>query len=271
MLQRFVRMTVCGLTGCQLALATPVSAQPQRAGGDSTTFVITGTGERFVRPNTASMVLAFGATDSTLPGAAQQVARRADSLRRVLEKLGVPRDSVVSASNWYWWRQRVDSASVETGAWDTTFYWRGNTRIVNTIQPRRRRVWRVLDRVQVRIGNPEIVGRVFDAAMALGIADVSEIQFSRANNPALADTLLQEAARDARRRAELLAAASGMRIERLIELSTQEPRSYSGRDGSASAYISMAGASSSDGETQIRPADIRIAVTVFTRWRLTTR
>src|SRR6266704_3354444 len=37
-----------------------------------------------------------------------RVASRADSLRRALATLGIPRDSLVNRSRWYWWRGRIE-------------------------------------------------------------------------------------------------------------------------------------------------------------------
>jgi uncharacterized protein YggE len=254
------------------ACSASLSAQSDRQQADSTFVVLTGTGVRFVRPNTASMVLAFDVIDTTSMSAARRVALRSDSVRVVLGKLGIPRDSIVSASSWYWWRDRVDSLRVaQEGVWDTTYMPTPRGRQVSGIQTRQRTMWRVRDRLQVRISNPSIVGRVFDALLALQISDISEIKFSRTPDPALADTLLHEAVLDARRRADLLAAASGMRVDRLIELNTRDTRSYYDRDDSSLGSVVVTGMSSGDGETHIRPADLRISATVFTRWRLAPR
>jgi uncharacterized protein YggE len=258
-----VTFCVCG---------APLFAQSDRQQGDSTFVVLTGTGVRFARPNAASMVLAFDAIDSTRSAAARRVALRSDNVRQALEKLGISRDSVVSASNWYWWRDRVDSLQVaQEGVWDTVYMQTPRGRQVSSIQTHQRTMWRVRDRLQVRIGNPSIVGRVFDALLALGISDISDIKFIRTADPALADTLLSEAVRDARRRAELLAAASGMRLDRLIELNTRDTRSYYDRDDSSLGSVVVTGMSSGGGDTEIRPADLRISATVFTRWRLAPR
>jgi uncharacterized protein len=261
-----------GVLAFMMMLSSPVLAQPERAASDSTVVIIAGTGVRFVRPNAASLVIAFDATDSTKTRAAQNVALKADSVRRALEKLGIPRDSVVSASSWYWWRGRIDSLTVETSATDTVYYWSGFKRTPSGLTARRRVMWRVHDRLQVRMSNPAVVGRVFDVLLGLGISDVADIRFTRTSDPALVDTLMQEAARDARRRAELLAAASGMKVDRLIELSTQELRSFYGREDNSLGSVVVTGfGSGGDGDTQIRPADLRIAATVYTRWRLVSR
>jgi uncharacterized protein YggE len=217
------------------------------------------------------MVLMFDAIDSSRSLAARRVARRADSVRTALERLGIARDSVVSASTWYWWRDRVDSLFVLTGVVDTTYMQTPRGRQMSGTQTRQRTMWRVRDRLQVRIGNPGVVGRVFDALLALGISDISDIKFTRTADPALADSLQQEAVRDARRHAELLAAASGMRVDRLIELNTRDMRSYYDREDGGLGSIVVTGVGNGDGETQIRPADLRIAASVFTRWRLVPR
>jgi uncharacterized protein len=253
------------------ALSSPLLAQSDRPQADSTIVILTGSGVRFVRPNAASMVLAFDAIDSTRIAAARRVALKADSVRSALEKLGVARDSVVSASSWYWWRERVDSLRVETGAADTLYQETPRGRQWIGTQMRYRTMWRVRDRLQVRISNPSIVGRVFDALLALGISDISDIKFTRTTDPALADTLMQEAVHDARRRADLLAAASGMRVDRLIELNTRDMRSYYDRDDGSMGSIVVTGSGGGDGETHIRPADLRIAATVYTRWRMVPR
>src|SRR2546426_11211795 len=65
--------------------------------------------QRSVQPNLATVTLQFTAEGSTPGEAGRHLASRADSLRRALATLGIPRDSLVNRSQWYWWRGRIET------------------------------------------------------------------------------------------------------------------------------------------------------------------
>src|SRR5688572_19065082 len=67
-----------------------------------------GMAQRTVRPDLAVVTLEFSAVGANPREAGQRVAARADSLRRALHEIGIPRDSLVSGSRWQWWGGRLE-------------------------------------------------------------------------------------------------------------------------------------------------------------------
>src|SRR2546426_484993 len=64
--------------------------------------------QRTVQPDLATVTVGLAADGVTPAQAGSRLALRVDSLRRALATLGIPRDSVVNRSRWYWWRGRME-------------------------------------------------------------------------------------------------------------------------------------------------------------------
>src|SRR2546422_686818 len=65
--------------------------------------------QRSVQPDLATVTLQFTGDGATPAQAGSRLASRADSLRRALATLGIPRDSLVNRSRWYWWSGRIET------------------------------------------------------------------------------------------------------------------------------------------------------------------
>jgi uncharacterized protein YggE len=175
-----------------------------------------GTAERAVDPDLATVSVQFSATGATPAQAGGQLAARADSLRRALATLGIPGDSLVNRGRWYWWGNRIEIIQ--------------RTKCVPRTSPRPGDPWcdqvpdtsyRANDRVQIRIHDLKRVGAVMDTLLGRGLTDISEIQFSASDITAARDQAVRVATTLARAQAEAVAAASGMQLGRVLLLSTQ--------------------------------------------------
>src|SRR5207237_3406710 len=68
-----------------------------------------GSAKRSLRPDLATLTVQFTADGMSPTDAGRNVAMLADSLRRAFRGIGIPQDSLISGSRWYWWRGRVET------------------------------------------------------------------------------------------------------------------------------------------------------------------
>lgn len=239
-------------------VGTPVHAQLPPA--DSAEIRTEATGRRSVRPDLATVTLQFHAVDSTPRRAGERLAVRADSIRRALVALGIPRDSLVTGSQWYWWAGRIEviprsdcvpSPNARTGC----------TQVFDT-------TYRIRESIEVRIRDLSKIGAVIDVALARGITDISPIRFSATDVRVARADALREATLRAREQAEVIAAAGGGRIGRVISLSTQTDYA----DRSSGLYgVVVTGASEAASGTEVTAPSVSVTVTVYGRWRFDPR
>lgn len=219
-----------------------------------------GTAERTVDPDLATVSVQFSATGATPAVAGGHLAARADSLRRALATLGIPGDSLVNRGRWYWWGNRVEIIQ--------------RTKCVPRTAPRPGDPWcdqvpdtsyRANDRVEIRIHDLKRVGAVMDTLLGRGLTDISEIQFSAGDVTAARDQAVRVATSQARAQAEAVAASSGMQLGRVLLLTTQPD--YPDRSAILMDGLSVRGASATSGTVVMRPS-ITVSVTVYGRWEL---
>lgn len=223
---------------------------------DSAVISTSATVTRSVRPNLATFTLQFFVVDSTPGVAGEHLARRADSLRRALVAIGIPRDSLVTGSRWYWWPGRVETVPTQTCVASP------NPRLGCTPLPDTS--YRVRESIEVRIRDLSRIGTAIDIALAHGITDISPIHFSATDTRSVESELLQEATRRARERAEMIATAHGGGLGRVLWLSTQ-PDYY---ERYSPVEIRASAASAQRSGTEVTAPSVTLGVTVYGRWRL---
>jgi uncharacterized protein YggE len=230
--------------------------------------------QRSVRPNQASLTLQFTAEDSTPHLAGQRLAQRADNVRQALMALGIPRDSLVTGSSWYWWPERL-VALPHPRLIRATPPGRGLWQAVDTVpgldgsvdyRPIFDTTYRAREILEVRLGDATRVGAVIDAALALRITEISGIRFRASDVREARVAALREATALAREQAEAIASASGGRLGRVLLLSTQAE--YMPRYGELT--LNEAGVSGQVGNpgTEITAPSVTVTVTVYGRWQL---
>ena len=97
--------------------------------------------------------------------------------------------------------------------------------------------------------------------LGAGGTEIRGIAFQSDSADAGRSRALTDALAGARRDADTFARASGLRLGRLIEVSTIVPPSGGG--------FQLQGGVAAAGYAMIAPEDVRITVTVYTRWELT--
>ncbi len=121
------------------------------------------------------------------------------------------------------------------------------------------------NRVQVTLRDLKNAGRVIDTLVAEGANQVDGPTFRVANPDPLLDKARAEAVRTARARAELFAAAAGLRVKRITSIS--ETQDF--RPGPMPMVRSMAMESKAD--SPVAPGEVSLAVTVAMGFELEPR
>jgi uncharacterized protein YggE len=218
------------------------------------------TAQRNVRPDVAILTLSFSALGRTPAAAGEALASRADGIRRALQGLGIPRDSLLSGSRWYWWRGRVELV-VETHSVGKGSDGHGirETVVVHDTS------YRATDAIEVHVHDLKRVGAAIDSALAHGITDISPIRFVATDVTAAREDALREATASVRRQAVAIAEASGGRLGRTLSLtSDREDEAPYARFGLETAGLS---ASAQPGTEVIAPS-VTVSVTVHGKWEL---
>lgn len=219
------------------------------------------TAERSVQADLATVTLHFLGEGASPAAAGRKVAARADSLRRALGTFGIPADSLVNRSRWYWWRGRIEAVPQPV-------------RYVQRETPTRRyseavqdTVYRAHETIEVRIRDLSKVGAILDTAMGRGITDISNVQFTATNVTSAQEDALREATVRARRQAEAIATASGMTLGAVLSLSTEPRSNYEYRPLMLSGTVDGARSGGDAGTVVVQPA-IPVSVTVYGKWQL---
>ena len=117
--------------------------------------------------------------------------------------------------------------------------------------------FRASNRVQVTLRDPRAAGRIIDTLVREGANQIDGPNFRIANPEPLLDKARQEAVRKGRARAELYAAASGLRVKRITTISE-------GQDVRPMPYPAprMAMAMEAKDSSPVAPGEVRMTVTV---------
>jgi len=251
------------LTTAIFGVSKSVSAQV--AGVDSSRAQVrtVATAVRHVPPNLAIVRLTFVAEGRTSKIAGRRLAARADSLRRALVSIGIPRDSLITASEWYWWGGRIEVV-VSNGRFVQLPKPDSLNRLSYNLQDT---TFRARDAIEVRISNLGKIGATIDTALAHGISEISGVQFQATDVSLARNQALQEATEDARHQAESIAASSGMQLGRILSFSTYaEANRYS--DYGLGGLVVTGMGTSGGGGTEVIPRSLPVSMTVYGRWEL---
>jgi uncharacterized protein YggE len=118
------------------------------------------------------------------------------------------------------------------------------------------------DQFSVRVHDFDLIGRVIDTALAEGAQTISNVEFQATNTSEATIAAIKQATAQARSYATAMAEASGLRLGRSIELSTDAQPMMFAREA-----LSMDMASSKRAEaTQIVAPELKVTMTVHGRW-----
>jgi uncharacterized protein len=244
-----------------VAAAGSASAAAQDTASAPPQVYVAATVVRHVRPDLAVVTVRFSAVGPSPLEAGANVAARADSLRRAFQTLGIPRDSLINGSQWYWWRGRVEAHP--RAACQRRLQTPNNP----LCDMRYDTSYTVNDAIEIHIRDLSKAGAVIDTALAHGITDISDISFRADDTSAVQDEALAEATRRARRQAEAIAAAAGATLGRIISLSTQHESGYDPYY-SLGVVTTSAGYNAGNGGTTVISPSLPVSVTVYGKWEL---
>lgn len=254
-----------------LFLAAPTTAAAQ---ADTAEVRTAATARRSIRPDHAVFTVQFTSDGLTSAHAGRNLAARADSMRRALIALGIPRDSLVTASSWYWWPERVQVVTTERRI-PATPPNRGYQVAVDTVplpsgtgwqfRPVVDTTYRAREIMEVHAGDPARVGPAIDALLALRVTEISRVRFGANDVHEVQVALLREATARATEQAGAIAAASGGRLGRALYLGTQPFET--GARGYGFSEVVVHGTSTA-AATEITAPNVVVAMTVYGRWAL---
>lgn len=218
-----------------VALAIPASTHAQAAA--PTVAVATGQAEVGLPPSRAVLRLSIASHAATAALASSANSRKQQQVVAALKKLGYGRSHVEAAG-----------FSVSPN--------------VDYEHARRLIDYEAQADVTIRVDSLPQLGTVIDAALGAGGTEIRGITFQSDSADAGRRQALTEALASARRDADTFARASGLRLGRLIEVSTMAPPGGGGP-------LALQAGMRSNGYQTITPEDVQVTVTVYTRWELT--
>lgn len=219
------------LTACSLPAQTQTSIPRE------ITSIITASGEgrREMAPDKATIVLGVETRARTPAAAASANADRMTAIRAALTRAGVAERDIATARY---------SLGLEFGRTPAdTQYVAANLVTVTTRQ---------LDQV----------GRIIDTGLGAGANNINSLQYDLIDRSPAQAQALGDAVANARRQAEVMAAAAGGRLGELIELGTQpgEYRPFYAGDMAMRMQASVA-------PTPVSPGAVTVSASVNGRWR----
>jgi len=220
------------------------------------------TARRAIRPNLATLTVQLSALGVSPREAGGRVAARADSVRRAVQALGIPRDSVwtSNAMGWYW-QGRVDVVAGQQ-VWHNP-----PPGVAGKAYVTQDTAYRARDVLEIRVSDLRKVGPVIDTLLALGITEMTGPRFLATATAEAREGALRDATRLARQQAETMAEASGMRLGSLLTLnSAPEYGEELGIVGATAGGIALQARGGPP--TSVVEPTVQVSVTVIGRWRV---
>ena len=188
----FVFLMSLLLTSC-LVVPRPVCAQEDQA---LRLLTAVGNSELNAAPDVAEIRIGVETEAETATEARRQNAERAERVIQAIRAIGIPQGDI-----------RTSNFSVSpVRRYPTNEVQRDEPPIVG---------YNVANIVIVRTGNFDIVSRIIDESIAAGANRVDSVTFTLRNDQDARTRALKEASEEARRNAEAMASALGVRIVRL--------------------------------------------------------
>jgi len=227
------------------AVAAFTASTPRSASAQATSEVrASGTATVAVDADLAIVTIQYSAGGRTPAIAGRAAAMRANAIRAAIVALGIPRDSLPTTGRWGRWGNRSE-IQVRNEMRDTTYV--------------------TSDAFAVRVHDLALIGRVIDTALAVGAQTISNVEFRATNTDAATLEAIRKATLMARRHAEAVAEASGLRLGRAIDFGVDgSPMVFSASMAmSEGAALRMADA----GTTVVTP-ELKVTMSVSGRWEL---
>jgi uncharacterized protein YggE len=119
------------------------------------------------------------------------------------------------------------------------------------------------DQITVRVNDLSKTGPVIDAVIAAGINQVDSISFGLKNDDAVLDQARQQAVATLQQRANLYAAATGLKVKRILTIEEGAPQTWQ-----PPRPMMMAKAAAMDNSTPVSAGELQESVTVSATFEL---
>ena len=209
---------------------------PMSSKADESEIIVTGTGNAVATPDYATLEIYIQFVAQNAADAVKMTANLYEKIVRALVERGLKEKDVATTS--YSVRQH----------WET-----------KKDHEREFVGYMAKHRVLIRVQKLDKVGEVIDASVNAGVDQIGGLKFESSKVDSVEQSALNEAVRQARKRAETMANAAGGHLGSLIELTTEsQTRSPLPSDMSVSEVAV---------ETQLAPGDRIVKATVLGRWK----
>ncbi|HAG06629.1 MAG TPA: hypothetical protein DCL13_00460 [Peptococcaceae bacterium] len=187
--QRLLVILLVAALSLVVVAGQAVAAEPAKQ--DTIVLSVTGTGRVAVAPDTAAVTLGVTTTARTAQEAQQENTRLVASVIKAIVALGIPRENLqtVEFSVWPIYEEPIKGPD--------------KAKIVG---------YRVNNNIRVTVDDPGKIGAVLDAGFAAGANQSHGIHFFKKNDAAERALALQNAVKEARAKAEVVARALGAKI-----------------------------------------------------------
>jgi uncharacterized protein len=228
-----------------LALAVPLStaADDNASGNNVSKLTSQGDGTVMAAPDMATITLGVETRNESASVAARENAELMNETVSALLSAGIKREDI-----------QTTQYTISTFAQDQTL----ETSVpANTTKP----IFVVTNQVTVQTNNTTDIGPVLDAAIASGSNSIQGISFDIRDPKPQMDLALKDAVNDARRKAEVVASAAGVKLGKVLEISG----GYSFvSSGSARSYALQAAA-----PTPVLPGQVEVTASISITYEIT--
>ena len=203
-----------------------------------TKITVSGTGETQISADTAIVSLGINARDKDVLAAQQKANAIIASIREAMTSLGIPEDCVnTDYMNIYAIYDYQDDQE------EVMAYNAGST-------------------LAIKVTSMDAVGEVIDSAFAAGANTLNGISFSASDTDAAKAESLKKAVADAKAKAEILAEASGLKINRIDLITEGGTFSYDNTVSNFSARGLAEEKEMDAGSTVVRAAKLIVSASV---------
>ena len=242
------RITILVLLPLSLALAGKALAQTPRESPLPPVLVVNGNAQVDATPDEATVRLGVVRQEATAQAAQEQANRAAQAILAEMAKLGIPatriRTSRLTLTPVYAPQPRSDS--------------RDAPRIVS---------YSASNQVAVELTNLSQIGPVIDAGLRVGANHVEGVQFRLKDDLPVREQALKQAVAEARRKAEVMAEALGVRLVGVQEVMES---GVSVLDRVGFAGVAMA-AAREDTPTPVSPGQLEVSASVTVKYVIAAR
>jgi uncharacterized protein YggE len=229
-----MRRTTTLLSFLVLALPAALRAQ-QLPGPPPPSITVTGNGQFEATPDEATVRMGVVRQASTAQAAQDQANTAAKEILAAIGKLGVP------------------AQKVQTSRLTVTPNYRG--------EPARIASYTASNIVSIDLDDLNRIGPVIDAGFTAGANQVEGVRFRLKDDTAVRDRALKEAVLEAKRKAEVIAEALGVRLAGLVEVS-EGGVSIAERGGQ------MLALRAATADTPVSPGQLDVNANVTVRYRI---